>query len=298
MSTLVLVVSALTLSACGSGGGNGSPPPTSASPMPSPAPSAIIPTTYVSETRTNADGSHDNIVQAFPSNASAYIIGPIVGQVVVAKAPGAASSLFVEVRVGTTDMVESFSPGSTTPKSSFAIQNHLGPVTFAVDASGAVYVPGGSTNVVDVYDSSNGSHIRSFAPGVNDPTSIALQADGTIFVAGRNPSAVAVIPPTSATPTRTITNIDGSIRGIAVDSVGTLYVADGAPQHGDLQVFAPGAMSPTSSLAVNGASDVAVDSARNFYVATADNTFQTYAPGAVTPTTITPTVGVPDSLAI
>ncbi|HWT06617.1 MAG TPA: hypothetical protein VN224_12725 [Xanthomonadales bacterium] len=281
------------VTACG-GGATSAPPQTLQVATPAPPTNA-----FVVESVPGSGGTASDVVAAIPlAGGTGYTLTPLAGQLTVGAAPASNDSLYVEHRVNSTDEIEVYRAGSTVPTSTFAVASHLGPVRFAVDRNGRLYMPGGSRNVIDVYDVSSGAHVASLAPGVNDPVCIAVQADGTMFVGGHNPNAVAVVPLGATTPSRVIAALDGPPRALAVDDVGTLYVADGFPAQGDVQVFAPGAAAAAYGLTVNGPSGVAVDASGTLYVATADNTIAIYAAGATAPSRTLPLAGVPGSITI
>jgi sugar lactone lactonase YvrE len=280
----------VTIAACGGGGGSGVAVPHASA---APVPQQLL---YVVEETPSASETVVSIAPA--SAAAASTIGPIAGQLAIAVSRDGSGALFMETRANSTDEMSAYAPGAVSPSWSFPIQPHLGPVRFALDASGLLYMPGGSLNELDVYNAQTGALVRSIPESVNDPFAIAIGAGGLMYIACHNPEVVAVFDPGSSSAAYVIPISSGTPRGLAVDGSGRLYVVNALPQSGNVQVFQPGATVASATITENGPSDVGVDSAGNVYVAVSNDALNVYAPDLGPPLSTIQLAGIPDGIAI
>ena len=154
-------------------------------------------------------------------------------------------------------------------------RSHLiGPEQIAFDLQGDTFIR--RYNAINIYSAANPDKMREIKIG---STFIALDAANDLYVSARYENAVNVYAPGSKTPTRTITDGIYEPQGLAFDSSGNLYVANSGSttgqgcgtNPGSVQVYAPGASSP--SYTISGAQGIcqpfrlAFDATGNLYVA-------------------------------
>ena len=163
----------------------------------------------------------------------------------------------IYIRIHNYELIAVFAPGASgtaTPTRTFGnpiddFDTSFGAfaVSFAADASGAVYVAKGLANVVNVYaptaSGTAASPVRQITYG--SPTTIAvsgvaLDARDTLYVASQFSDSIEVYPNGSSTPSRSIigpnTLLDGGT-ALAVDPAGFIY----ATSANRTLVFAPNA---------------------------------------------------------
>jgi sugar lactone lactonase YvrE len=247
----------------------------------------LAPLAYVVELPVS--GGSDNVVAVPVSGGAATPVTTMAGQNVVAASVDGSDTLYLENRVTSTDTMYVYARGTQVPARSFTLSPHIGPVRFALDAANRLYVPGGGTNVIDVYNATTGALMSSSPSPVSDPFAIAVSADGTEYIAGHSPEVVAVVPSGASSPSQLLSITNGTPRSIAVDSADRLYVATDFVGGGSVQMFLPGQSIPQTTLAASVPSAVAVDASDDVYVATGDGVINGYSPGlAAALPTLTP----------
>lgn len=134
---------------------------------------------------------------------------------------------------------------------------------------------------------SNPNPVGSITTGVSGPQGVAVDASGNLYVANPSRNDVTVYPPGSSSPSLTLSQNLTSPTAVAVDAKGNVWVSNqlGSNQ-GSVVEFPPGKSSPSTVISGLNPLGVAVDGARNLYVANynASKAFvSVYPPGATKP---------------
>lgn len=160
------------------------------------------------------------------SDGDVYVLDTTAGVIKKFDAEGNPVSSFGDTKPSPDGILS----GLETPAGSFELSNFFAKVTsIAVDqASGDLYVPDLSHNVIDVFDSS-GAYLRQIG-GLSFPTSVAVDpGDGDVYAAsdslfgGHHLQVFDSAGNPLAAP-----SVIGNPSSFAVDSTGTLYVGNGS----------------------------------------------------------------------
>ena len=159
----------------------------------------------------------------------------------------------------------------------------------AVDNTGNIYVTNENTNVIAIFAAGSNGNLSPAATisgsntGMGNPTGIALDSGGNIYVANNAAKTASItVYPAGSTgnviPTSSFAPCSKRPFDVKVDGSGNIYVACA---EGAINVFAPGASgAPTPIASISGSntgmstntvSAIALDSARNIYVANSSN---------------------------
>ena len=115
-----------------------------------------------------------------------------------------------------------------------------------------LYVSDELNNVIDIYSVTGFSRVGQISNGIEDPEGIATDKNGNLYVANFFNGTVTIYKRNTTSPSLTLIESHAT-EDVAVATNGYVLAGDGA---GGVDVFAPGATSPSTRLTNSGISSV------------------------------------------